>query len=367
MRIGLLVESLSGDLGWGRYAAELVSRLPPDLEPIVVPTNALPLRRVPGRGREPMLTLDHAAVLAQRAWRLRRRLAACDVVHALTERLAPLAACVAGRRPFVMNAYGTFATRPLGRRGRRLVAAAVYRRAARIICISHYTEGRLRALLPEARTCVVRSGVDVDRFTGADARPADRPVILTIGAIKPRKGHHVLLEAVAKIRASVPGLEWHIVGASDFPDYEAALRRRVDELDLGGVVSFLGRLDEAALVGELRRCAVFALPAINTGDAYEGYPLVFAEAGACGRPVIGTAGNGSEEAVIDGANGLLVPQGDVDATAEALRRILTEPELAERLGADGLTRAQAQTWQRTAAAVADVYRDVGADARAIPA
>jgi phosphatidyl-myo-inositol dimannoside synthase len=360
VRIALLTESLTPDRGWGRYAAELLKRLPAqgfDVE--VFETSARASRHLPWHHREPFLTLDHGYSVMQQVAQLRKRVAGCRLIHALTERLAPVAALVAGGRPFVFNAYGTFATRPLARRFRRPFAAAIYRRAARIACISHYTEGRIQALLPGVRTTVVPSGVDYDRFQSSRERHSDvPPTILTVGAVKPRKGHHILLEAFARVRMRLPDARWHVAGNFDFPDYAAMLRRRITELGLTDAVAFLGRTDERTLIQEYHRCAVFALPSVNVGDAYEGYPLVFAEAGACGKPVLGTTGNGSEEAIQDGVNGLLVPQADVDATTGALLRLLTDTGLAASLGSRGRDRARQLTWDRTSERFADIYRDL---------
>ena len=360
MRIALLTESLSTDRGWGRYAAELLERLPAQgFEVDVLETSARASRHLPWHRHEPFLTLDHGYAVMQQVAKLRGLAAGCGLIHALTERLAPAAALIAGKRPFVFNAYGTFATRPLARRFRRPFAAAIYMRAARIACISRYTEGRIHALLPDARTSVVPSGVDFERFQSADAGVADAPpTILTVGAVKPRKGHHILLEAFARVRVDVPDARWHVIGNFDFPDYAQTLQQRIAELGLNGAVRFLGRTDEQDLIREYHRCAVFALPSVNVGDAYEGYPLVFAEAGACGKPVLGTTGNGSEEAIQDGLNGLLVPQGNVGVTADALIRLLTDRSLASSLGNGGRARARRLTWNQTSECFARIYREL---------
>lgn len=360
VRIALLTENLSPDRGWGRYAAELVERLPAQgFHVDVFETSARALSHLPWHRREPFLTLDHGYGVMQQVASLRRRAAQCDIIHALTERLAPVAALIAGGRPFIFNAYGTFATRPLARRFRRPFAAAVYRRASRIACISRYTEGRIQTLLPGVLTRVVPSGVDFERFQSSKEPPSRvPPTILTVGAVKPRKGHHILLEALARVRMHVPEARWHVAGNFDFPDYAESLRGRIRALGLDDAVMLLGRVDEPTLIQEYHRCAVFALPSVNVGDAYEGYPLVFAEAGACGKPVLGTSGNGSEEAIEDGVNGMLVPQGDIEATAGALIRLLTDGGLAAALGNRGRDRARQLTWDRTSAGFADIYREL---------
>jgi len=100
---------------------------------------------------------------------------------------------------------------------------------------------------------------------------------------------------------------------------------------------------------------VFALPSLTVGEKFEGFGLVFLEASACGLPVIGTTGSGVAEAVLDGETGLLVPQGDVPALAEAITRVLTDDDLRARLGAAGRAYAQTQDWAQVAAHVAALY------------
>ncbi|MBN2471593.1 MAG: glycosyltransferase, partial [Anaerolineae bacterium] len=99
----------------------------------------------------------------------------------------------------------------------------------------------------------------------------------------------------------------------------------------------------------------FALPAINVDDKFEGFGLVYLEAGAAGLPVIGTLGCGAEEAIVAGETGLLVPQSDAGALAAALGQLLADPALRARLGAAGRERAAAYSWANIAAQVRAAY------------
>jgi phosphatidylinositol alpha-1,6-mannosyltransferase len=84
----------------------------------------------------------------------------------------------------------------------------------------------------------------------------------------------------------------------------------------------------------------------------EGFGLVLLEAGACGRPVLGARSGGIPDAVAEDDSGLLVAPDDVEAAADALARLLGDPELARRLGEGGLRRARgALSWDRAARAI----------------
>ena len=91
----------------------------------------------------------------------------------------------------------------------------------------------------------------------------------------------------------------------------------------------------------------------------EGFGLVFQEAGACAKPVIGSDISGCRDAVIDGATGLLVPPGDANALAAAMQRVLQEPGLAEELGNNALHFLRASGgWGRFAKQTVEQYREI---------
>jgi glycosyltransferase involved in cell wall biosynthesis len=91
------------------------------------------------------------------------------------------------------------------------------------------------------------------------------------------------------------------------------------------------------------------------GDKFEGFGLVYLEAGAAGLPVIGTLGCGAEEAIVPGETGLLIPQADAGALAAALVRLLENPALRAEMGAAGRARAEAYSWLNIAAQVQAAY------------
>ncbi|MGO8947596.1 MAG: glycosyltransferase [Ktedonobacterales bacterium] len=151
------------------------------------------------------------------------------------------------------------------------------------------------------------------------------PVIGSVGRLIPQKGLGYLLEAAAQLVTQVPNAQFLLVG-------EGELRPRLEEqcrrLGLTQHVRFLGAHSQPWRI--LANCDVIALP-----STYEGLPQTGLEALAVGKPVVATRLNGTAEIIRSGYNGLLVPRRDARALADAILRLLRDPELRECLAASG--------------------------------
>jgi glycosyltransferase involved in cell wall biosynthesis len=184
---------------------------------------------------------------------------------------------------------------------------------------------------------LVHHGVDV----GMPRRqlPSNRvPVIVSIGRLVPKKGYATLLHASASLRRR--GVAFRLRIAGEGPEW-AMLQRLANELAVTDCATFLGPLTPAEVEDELRRADVFALACEQTPDGdRDGIPNVILEAMARGLPVASTTLAGVSEAVVDGETGLLAPQGDPQAFADRLERLLASPGLRARLGASGHLRAE---------------------------
>jgi phosphatidylinositol alpha-1,6-mannosyltransferase len=153
------------------------------------------------------------------------------------------------------------------------------------------------------------------------------------------------------LRADVPDVHLAIVGDGD----DEPLRRQAAELGVRAVVHLLGGVTEPDLVALFRTCDLFALlPRVDRGN-FEGFGLVFLEANACGKPVIGTRSGGVPDAIVDGETGLLVEEDDAAGAAAAMQRVLGDPVLAARLG-DGTRRWAAEhSWSGYASRLVSLY------------
>jgi phosphatidylinositol alpha-1,6-mannosyltransferase len=212
-------------------------------------------------------------------------------------------------------------------------------RANVVIAVSDYTASLITAAgTPAAKVRVIAPGVDLPGpQTGPP--PNGRPTVLTIARLDYRyKGHDVLVDALADLRARVPDVEWVVVG--DGP-LRGSLEERVRAQGVAQSVRFLGAVSDEVRNTWLRRADVLAMPSRLPG---EGFGIAYLEAGAYGKPVV--AGNvaGPAEAVADGVTGLLVDPSDPRAVAAALERVLVDRDLAQRLGRAGAEAAAARAW-----------------------
>lgn len=237
------------------------------------------------------------------------------------------------------------------------VVQTVYNRLARlrgpalrasdiVLTVSSFTRERLVSDfgVPPERIRLVPNGVDLDRFSPGDR--AAEPFILGVGRLVERKGFDRLIEGFAAIAAEFPDHRLRIAGKGPDANKLAALAKRHGVADR---VDLLGSVSDDDLLALYRRCTLFAMPnrTLADGDT-EGFGLIFLEANACGKAVIGGRAGGAVDAIVDGETGLLVDGADSTAVAEALRALLGDPALRERLAQGGLARARQLGWDHTA-------------------
>lgn len=207
--------------------------------------------------------------------------------------------------------------------------------------------------VPSDRITVARPGTDRPIGRLAKTQP---PLILSVGIQVPRKGHDVLLRALAQ----VVDRPWQavIAGSALDADHASLLARLVDELGLSNRVRLAGRVSGEELARLYGQASVFAL-----ATRYEGYGIVFDEAMAYGLPIITCATGAVPETVAQGA-GLLVPPDDHDAFADALAQVLDETEIRDRMAAASQTAGVAlQNWDGTSRLVADVLDRIAKNAQ----
>jgi len=376
MRVCYLASSLHPSDGWGRYARELLAAAPAaGIEPVLVTARS-------GAG-EPLAQLERydllPPVLERRfelprsllhAAAVRRVARRCELVHVLVEPWLPLAALAVPRRtPLVQTAHGSWAVHPLRRPLVRRVFARALARTDLLVCQSTMTRDAVHRLAPLRRCEVIAGGVDAARFAGPSgppppAWPTGFPVVLSVGALKPRKGHEIALAAFAQAAAEHPDLHWVVIGGRTAGSaYADDLQRRTGELGLGARVHWLTGISDEALVACYRQATVFMLLPVPHAGSFEGLGLVYLEAAAAGVPAVGTHGSGAADAVVDGVTGLLVPPDDA-AAAAALTRLIGDPDLRGRLGAAGRAHAAEVSWTRLAGSLAERYRGLVTERRA---
>lgn len=218
----------------------------------------------------------------------------------------------------------------------------LYPQADRIVALSQGVAGELAALVDRSASpsppidVIYNAGVDEAVTRGAQAaldlrdRIPNIPLLVACGRLHPQKGYPYLLEAVARVRETLPVHLW-IVGEGPL---RPVLERQIQQLGLTDAVRLLGF--QTNPYQYMAAADLFVLSSL-----YEGFGNVIVEAMACGAPVLATdCPHGPAEILEQGQNGLLVLPADADALARHILKALQNPQLRERLARRGLARSQ---------------------------
>ena len=185
---------------------------------------------------------------------------------------------------------------------------------------------------------VVYHGLNADfealAAAGAHRREPAQIRLLAVGRLVRKKGLDTFVDACAVLRDR--GVDFDAVIAGESGDHEQQVRGRIVATGLVDRVTLLGPLTQAALFDEYQRASVFALPCrvLEDGDR-DGIPNVLMEAMACRVPVVTTAVSGIPELVRDGENGLIVAPDEATELADAVHRLIKDPDLARQLAERG--------------------------------
>ncbi len=324
-------EALSGELDWRQLGTALDGR-PADERfslgrpfPVRLLDGPLWYLRLPARVARELRRFEPDAVIAQGAQE--------TALALLGRRLARSDAKV------VLDLHGDWRspTRLYGSRARRLLdpfADALARRALRradgVRTISEYTSELVRAtgIEPAAE---FPAFMDLTPFTAEPTVPLpDTPRVLFVGVLERYKAFDLLAETWRRVAREVPDATLHVVGQGTLAPLAAAL-----------VEEFPGRVEWApVLAAEDVSTALDASTLLVLPSRSEGMGRVVVEAACRARAVVGSRVGGIPDVVADGATGVLVPPGNVEALAAALVRVLSDRALAERLGAEGRRRVE---------------------------
>ena len=208
------------------------------------------------------------------------------------------------------------------------------------------------AQLPPQKVEVIPFGVDLERFGLAGKSPASDAI--TIGFMKNLKqkyGPLVLIEAAKKICAEAPQTRFELAGTGEQAD---ECRAAIEQYDLKENVHLIGKVPWSDVPERLAAWDIMAMP--STTDS-ETLGVAAIEAEAVGLPVVASAVGGVPEVVVDGKTGFLVPLGDAPALAEAILRLLHDPELRRIMGLAGRKHAEAHfDWNENVNQMEAVYQ-----------
>jgi len=244
----------------------------------------------------------------------------------------------------------------------RITVARSVKRAARVLTVSEFArESIVRAYnLPPDKIVVTPYAASpsfraINR-TGAAQKVRDRfhlnrPYVLTVGDLQPRKNHIGLIRAFAKLMKDQPQLPHDLVLAGKDTWFAGRIREAARESGLGGRIHFTGFVSDDDLLQLYNACDCFAFPSF-----YEGFGIPVLEAMACGRAVVCSNASAIPE-VADSAAILFDPE-NTEQMVRALADVLKDSELCARMERLGLKHASHFSWRKTAEMTLKVYREV---------
>jgi len=280
--------------------------------------------------------------------------------HSTKAGFAARFSCAILRVPVIFTAHGwafTEGKNPLTRYLLALAERLSAKVTEKIICVSEHDKKlalRFR-VAPEQKLIVIHNGMEPTLYLNADGSKVrfelglkeDEILITMVARFVPQKDHDTLLQALSLLPGG--GFKAALVGGGE---REAFFRKKVGKLGLGDNVIFLGERRDVPQI--LAASDIFVL-----SSNWEGLPRSIIEAMMAGLPVVATRIGGVSELVEDEVTGFLVPPKDPDALAEALQKLIADPELRRRMGEAGREKAlQEFTLDRMLHETERVYREV---------
>ncbi|MBI2639327.1 MAG: glycosyltransferase [Candidatus Sungbacteria bacterium] len=361
MRICYLNHDLKEDTGAGRFGLSFIAGISaacPAVRPVVLTVEDCghPLEA-------PVLHSDMLKMIF-RIPRIRSFFKKCDIIHALDGFpygvIAAVASLGLGKR-LVITAVGTGAIQPLQNPVKRLLLGWAYRRADRVIAVSNYTKREISLRAKGLDISVISHAVDSREFDGSNhdelieeeraVIQRMKPYMLSVGGGKKRKGYEYSFLAFAEVIKQFPRLNYVVVG-HDIKNTPAESLGVADK-----TFCFFG-IRRPFLRALYRNAELFMLlPYDDRGDV-EGFGLAFLEAAAAGLPIVGTYGNGAEDAVENGENSILVEPRNSGAAAAAAVKILLDPRLKEKFSKGSVDFAKRMSWDKVAKEYIEIYKAV---------
>jgi colanic acid/amylovoran biosynthesis glycosyltransferase len=262
-----------------------------------------------------------------------------DYIHAEFGRMGVLASHLASpTRPLVVFMHGydiTAMPRSLAwqRRYRRL-----WRDEVTILTPSEFMRQKVIALgAAPAQVFVQQNGLDLSTWVASDpsARFTGTVRFLFVGRLIPKKGPRELVAAFARLRQIAPEVDAELTLCGD-GSLMPALRGDVERLQLGGRVHLRGAVPSAEVRAAMLNAHIVVQHSVETASGdMEGLPVSLTEAAACGLPIVATRHSGIPEIVVDGVNGCLVAEHDVEAMAARMAELARAPQRWSELGRAG--------------------------------
>jgi len=281
-----------------------------------------------------------------------------DAIHAFRALPEGLVAWLVARLTFhsvVLYAHGEELT-TWGRGGKYKAMRFALRHADHVIANSAFTcEELIRMGVHKQRIMLISPGVDIERFRpGLNCEDLKQSIglmpgeklILSVGRLQRRKGFDMVIRSLPALQGQGLNVRYALIGIGEDQGYLAGL---ANELGVADRVHLLGHVPSGDLPRWYNACDVFAMPNREIDGDTEGFGMVFIEAAACAKPTIAGKAGGTGAAVMHGQTGIRVEGGLLPDVAAALAAMLSEPELAGRMGKEAFARVHSDfSWEHVA-------------------
>jgi glycosyltransferase involved in cell wall biosynthesis len=296
--------------------------------------------------------LKNPTLLFFKLYKIRKFLKRYDIVVAYDPRPVGILvhfACIGLRKKIVIQTLGTYALFEDGFIKNRLIEWT-YKRSYRVFLINTFVKRRIemsnKKFSFSDNISYVPVGVDTKYFLNKKVNRGNRKrsYILSVGAIKPRKGQGTSIEAFLKIAASFPDLDYVLAGSyNDDSRYMKEIRKKISDSGIENRIIFVQAATDHELVELYASALLFVLTPISTGKNIEGFGMVYLEAALFGVPAIGTLDTGAEAAIENNRSGVLVASNVIDIS-KAMSRLLNDSELRNQYGAYAKIRSKSFDW-----------------------
>ncbi len=267
------------------------------------------------------------------------------------------AACLGLRTKIIMQTLGTYALFESHNFFKNLLIAFTYKHSYKVFVINDFVKRCIESSKKNfsfgSNMSIVPVGVDIKLFHEV-AHPSyvfGESYILSVGAIKPRKGQLKSVEAFCAIADEFPKLQYVIVGdIEENHEYIGLIRKCITDAHLEHRVHMQEKISDEKLIDLYSGAEFFILTPTTTKEFIEGFGMVYLEAALCGATAIGTRNTGAEAAIEDKKSGLLVDE-DVESIVEAMRLLLSSASVKTEYKQYAKERALLYDWSH----IADLY------------
>jgi glycosyltransferase involved in cell wall biosynthesis len=374
MKVLISSSTLDVKNGYGNITYEYVSALKKaghDITLLLPASDAFYQYDIPGVAIERILpkyifNYKSRASIKHLLWKYNTR-QKFDIVHSLLDfPYAPLM-CREARRmkvPFVVGAQGTYGVQPLYQFPERLAMKYTYSHANAIVVPSEYTKNAiLKGAGQKYNISIVHNGVNYQRFSEHKVSNlklqnllSGKKVLLTVGALKSRKGQDLVIKALPDIVKAHQDVMYVMVGS---PTLKAEFELLAAELGVRDYIYVAGKVSDEEILDYFHLCDIYVhTPKVHNRFQFEGFGIVYLEAGAAGKTSVATDAGGVRDAVLHGKTGLIADNENIAQISESIIHLLSDSDLRNIYSKNARVYAEGHRWSVIVKEFENIYLTV---------